>query len=156
MKTKLKWALRTIVPVLITAIVGSIFMMIGKVDYESLNKPLLSPPKIVFPIAWSILYILIAISGFLYDTKVENYEDKVKGLIIYYLGLFFNSLWTLFYFTLDLKVFSAIWLGVLYLITCSNYVIFSKKNKISGYLLIPYLIWLLFALYLNIGTALLN
>ncbi|MBE6143329.1 MAG: tryptophan-rich sensory protein [Erysipelotrichaceae bacterium] len=156
MKNKIYRILRTILPVVITGVLGSVFMIIGKVDYENLVKPPLSPNKIVFPIAWTILYIVIAISAFLYDKKVDNKEDKIKGLIIYYIGLFFNAFWTLFYFTLDMKVFSSIWLGALYVISASNYVIFSRKNKISGYLFLPYLVWLLFALYLNIGTAILN
>ena len=156
MKEKIFRLLRTVVPVIVTAIIGGLFMMIGKVDYESLNKPPLSPGKLVFPIAWTILYTLIAISSYLFDLKVDNKEDRIRGLLIYYIGLFFNAFWTLFYFTLDIKVFSAIWLGILYIISASNYVIFSRKNKISGYLLIPYLVWLLFALYLNIGTAILN
>lgn len=156
MKNKIYRILRTILPVVIAGVLGSVFMIIGKVDYENLVKPPLSPNKIVFPIAWTILYIVIAISAFLYDKKVDNKEDKIKGLIIYYIGLFFNAFWTLFYFTLDMKVFSSIWLGALYVISASNYVIFSRKNKISGYLFLPYLVWLLFALYLNIGTAILN
>lgn len=156
MKEKIKRILRTVLPVVITAVLGTIFMMIGKVDYDSLEKPLLSPSKIVFPIAWTILYTLLAISAYLFDKKVETQEDRIRGLLIFYIGLFFNAFWTLFYFTLDMKVFSAIWLGFLYVVSASNYVIFSRKNKISGYLLIPYLIWLLFALYLNIGTAILN
>ena len=156
MKIRLKNILLSFLPVLIAAITGTIFQMFAKIDYESLNKPLLSPPKIVFPIVWSILYLLIGFSGYLFVTASNSQEDKVKGLTIFYIGLFFNALWTLFYFTLDLKIFAAIWLGILYLITASNFVIFSKINKKSGYLLIPYLVWLLFALYLNIGTALLN
>ena len=156
MKINVKRILRTILPVILAAALGTLFMIIGKVDYEGLVKPPFSPNKIVFPIAWSILYTLIAISGFLFDKKVENNEERYKGLIVFYIGLLFNAFWTLFYFTLDMKVFSSIWLGILYLISASNYVIFSRKNKVSGYLFIPYLIWLLFALYLNIGTAILN
>ena len=156
MKEKIKRIIRTALPVVITAVLGTIFMVIGKVDYDSLEKPLLSPSKIVFPIAWTVLYTLLAISAYLFDKKVETQEDRIRGLLIFYIGLFFNAFWTLFYFTLDMKIFSAIWLGFLYVVSASNYVIFSRKNKISGYLLIPYLIWLLFALYLNIGTAILN
>ena len=156
MKINIKRLLRTVLPVVITALLGTLFMFLSKVDYDAINKPLLSPPKIVFPVAWTILYILIAISGYFYDKSTDQKEEKTRGLIIYYIGLLFNAFWTLFYFTLDLKLFSAIWLGVLYLVTVSNYVAFYKKSKISGYLLIPYILWLLFALYLNIGTALLN
>ena len=155
-KFSIKDVLLAFIPVIVCAVLGSIFMLLKKVDYESLKQPFLAPPKIVFPIAWTILYVLIAISGYLYLIKCENKEEKMKGLIVYYIGLFLNAFWTLFYFTLDLKVFAAIWLGALYIVSASNYVIFNKKNKTSGYLLIPYLIWLLFALYLNIGTAILN
>ena len=156
MKIKIKRLIRTILPVVICAILGTVFMMISKVDYENLKKPLLSPPGYVFPIAWSILYILIAISAFLFDKKVEDNETKIKGLIIYYIGLFFNAFWTLFFFSLDMKVFACIWLAILYLVSVSNYLIFMKNNKISGYLLLPYLAWLIFALYLNVGICIIN
>lgn len=156
MKFNLKSALRTILPVLITAILGTIFQKFASFDYETINKPYLAPPKIVFPIVWTILYILIAISAYIFDSKSDDREEKIRGLIIFYIGLLFNALWPLFYFTLNLKLFAAIWLGMLYVISASNFVAFRKKDKISGYLLIPYLIWLLFALYLNIGTAILN
>ena len=131
-------------------------MKIGKVDYNKLEKPLLSPPGIAFPIAWSILYVLIGTSAYLFDKKVDNCEIKIKGLLIYYIGLFFNAFWTFFFFTLDMKVFASVWLGILYLISVSNFLIFYKNNKVSGYLLLPYLGWLIFALYLNVGTCILN
>ena len=156
MKRKIYNVLLPVLPVILTALLGSFFMMIGKVDYDTLSKPLFSPNKIVFPIAWSILYILIAISGYLYLNNAESKEDRIKGLTIYYIGLVINAFWTFLFFTLDLKLFAAIWLGLLYIVSASNYVIFYKKSKKSGYLLIPYLIWLLFALYLNVGTVILN
>ena len=156
MKTKIKNILLAFLPVVLTALIGTIFQLLSKLDYESIEKPFLAPPKIVFPIAWTILYIMIGISGYLFLKNTNNQEDKLRGLIVYYIGLFFNAFWTVFYFTLGLKVFSSIWLGFLYVIACSNLVVFSKKSKISGYLLLPYLAWLLFALYLNIGTAILN
>ena len=156
MKMKIKSILLTVVPVLIAALLGTLFQILAKVDYETLTKPFLAPPKILFPIVWTIIYILVAISGYLFEKNTSNKEEKLRGLIIYYIGLFFNACWTLFFFTLDLKLFSCIWLVVLYLIVSSNYVVFSKKSKASGYLLIPYLVWLLFALYLNIGITILN
>ena len=156
MKLNIKIIIRTILPVIICALLGSRFMMISKVDYESLKKPLLSPPGYVFPIAWSILYILIAISAYLFDKKIDDKEIRIKGLIIYYIGLFFNAFWTLFFFSLDMKVFASIWLAILYLVSVSHYLIFFKNNKISGYLLLPYLAWLIFALYLNVGICIIN
>ena len=120
-------------PIFLGSIVGLIIS--PYIDYDLLIKPLLSPPGFIFPIIWSIIYLLLGISYFLYKRKENNYEiDKV-----YYIGLFVNLLWSIFFFILKWRLFTIIW-----------------TNEISAYLNIPYLLWLVFATYLTIGVYLLN
>lgn len=150
--SKIKIYVKSIfVPVLIGAVVG---LIISKsIDYNSLQKPFLAPPSILFPIMWTVLYILMGIS---YGILKSNNKVDTKINIIYYLQLFVNAMWSIFFFTLKWRLFSFIWiifLDILVIIMIYN---FYKKNKISGKLQIPYLLWVLFATYLNLSIYLLN
>ena len=139
------------IPVLIGVVVG--ILISGSIDYNSLEKPFLSPPSAVFPIVWSILYVLMGISyGIL---KSKDLIDA-KTDFIYYLQLFFNALWPIVFFILKWRLFAAIWIIVLVILVLIMIIKFYSKDKISGLLQIPYLLWTLFATYLNIGIYLLN
>ena len=122
--------------------------------YTSLNKPPLSPPAIVFPIVWSILYLLMGVGAY----SLSNERDfKTSNLLkIYWIQLIFNSLWPLFFWKLQTYWLAAIIILVIFAlvlwITFNAY----KINKLSALLFLPYIIWLLFALYLNLGIATLN
>jgi tryptophan-rich sensory protein len=117
--------------------------------YPTLNKPPLSPPGILFPIVWSILFILMGISVYL----VRENKDAVKA---YFIQLIFNALWTPIFFGLNAFLFAFIWLLLLLVLVIIMTVKFHYLDKISAYLLIPYIIWLVFAGYLNFGVYLLN
>ncbi len=97
----------------------------------------------VFPIVWSILYILMGISSYI----VRNNKELMS---IYKVNLVINLLWPIIFFTLNFKVFG--FFGILLLILVVGYMMykFYNKNKISAYLLIPYLLWLIFASILNL------
>lgn len=140
-----------LLPVLIGGLVG---LIISKsIDYNSLIKPVLSPPSIVFPIAWTILYILMGISYGMLKSKGLN-DSKVKT--IYYLQLFVNALWSILFFTLKWRLFAFIWILLLDILVLIMLKVFYKKNKASGLLQVPYLLWVLFASYLNLFIYLLN
>ena len=150
--SKLKIYLKSIlVPIIVGGISG---LIISKsIDYNSLIKPPLSPPSIVFPIVWTILYILMGVSyGILKDKKLLDEKSK----IIYYLQLFVNALWPILFFTLKYRLFAFIWIILLDILVIIMIIDFYKKNKLSGILQIPYLIWVLFASYLNLFIYLLN
>ena len=123
--------------------------------YQTLNKPFLTPPAAVFPIAWSILYLLITISFILYIKKSLSLKDIIH-LSLFFSGLILNFLWTPIFFKLhDMKLALMIIVMIIFLLI-PNIILFYKKDKLSGLLLIPYLIWLLFAFYLNYQLIKLN
>lgn len=138
-------------PLILGTIIGIITS--NNIDYKMLNKPPLSPPSIVFPIVWTIIYILIGLSYYL--LKKNSYNNKVESLI-YYIQLFVNLTWSIIFFTLKLRFISIIWILILIILIYLLITLFYQKYKISAYLLIPYLIWCIFATYLNIGIYLLN
>lgn len=140
-----------IIPLIVGGVIG--FIISKSIDYNSLVKPFLAPPSILFPIVWTILYTLMGVSyGIL---KSENLNDsKIK--VIYYLQLAVNGLWSIFFFTFNWRLFSFIWILLLDVLVIIMIYQFYKKNKIAGLLQIPYLIWILFATYLNLAIYILN
>ena len=89
------YAKSILIPVVIGGIIGLIIS--GSMNYDTLKKPFLAPPSIVFPIVWTILYILMGVS---YGILKEKSLDTPKITLIYYLQLFVNALWSIFFFTL--------------------------------------------------------
>ncbi|MBQ1496267.1 MAG: tryptophan-rich sensory protein [Bacilli bacterium] len=140
--------------IFITIIIGSLPALFIKFSdtYNYLNKPPLAPSGIVFPIVWTILFILMGISIY----RVSLKDDDVNLKIIYFSNLLINALWTPLFFGLNLYLFSFLWIIILLIVTFIMFYKFYIVDKISGYLLIPYIIWLLFAGYLNLFIYLLN
>lgn len=152
MKVNLK---KLIIFIIITFLIGSLFAIFtnNTAFYNTLNKPV-DIPSIVFPIVWSILYLLMAISAYLISES--NNSDKINSLIIYFIQLFVNSLWTLLFFGFKLYLFSFLWIILLIILVSITIYKFYKINKASAYLNIPYLLWLVFAAYLNYMIYYLN
>lgn len=128
----------------------------GMAVFGTLNKPPLSPPGWLFPVVWTILYVLMGIASYL---VMESGKEEVvvsDALAIYAYQLIVNFLWPIFFFDFGWYLFSFIWIlllwGLVYLTTRQFYNI----SKAAGYLMIPYLIWITFAAYLNLGIYILN
>lgn len=139
------------IPVIVGLIIGAITS--SAIEYNTLVKPALAPPSILFPIVWTILYILMGVSyGILESNSQLNQESK----FIYYFQLFVNALWSIFFFTLEWRLFAFIWLVLLIVLVIIMIVKFYNQNKVAGLLQIPYLLWLIFASYLNFSIYLLN
>ena len=151
MKKFLLNAFYILFPLLIGLLISSLIS--NNIDYQTLKQPPFAPPSILFPIVWTILYILMGISYYLY--KKNTYTEKTE-IIIYYLQLFVNALWSIIFFILKLRFFSIIWILALSILIYTLITLFLQKYKLSAYLLIPYLIWCLFATYLTVGIYLLN
>ena len=147
MKEKIKNLLYIFGPLLIGGLVG--LLTKNSMEYNALIKPPLSPPAITFPIVWSILYLLIGISYYLF--RKDNERSN-----LYILNLVFNFTWPFFFFTFRWYFFSLLWILILDISLVFLIKEFYNKKRISAYLLIPYLVWLIIATYLNIGIFILN
>ena len=151
MKNKWVWIKNILFPIVLGGIVG---LIISKfMDYNQLLKPPFAPPGAVFGIVWSIIYILMGISYSILQTN-DLTDNKVKN--IYYLQLVINLLWPIIFFVFKWRLFACFWIIALLLLIIYMISIFYEKNKLAAYLQIPYLIWILFASYLNLGVYLLN
>lgn len=128
----------------------------GMNTFETLNQPPLSPPGWLFPVVWIILYILMGIASYLVLTSGKSQESIRRALVLYGIQLAFNFLWPIFFFGLSAYLFAFIWLVALWLLILATAVSFYRISDIAGYLMIPYLIWVTFAGYLNLGIYLLN
>lgn len=143
--------------IVITLLVGSFFTLVIMDSfniYNTIDKPFLSPNKIVFPIVWSVLYILMGIS--LYIISESKYLNKDKSYLLYILQLLVNSVWPLFFFKFRLFFVSFLIVLLLIYLVIKLILEFYKINKLAAYLQIPYLLWLIFASYLSLGVFLLN
>lgn len=133
--------------------IGSFFSFFTGTDiYNEIITPKLSPPGIVFPIVWTILYTLMGIS--FYIVTKDGYDSKIVE--IYLVQLLVNSLWTLIFFGFENFLLGWIWVLILIVLVIIMIYRFYKVNKIAGLIQIPYLIWLCIAFYLNLSIYLLN
>lgn len=148
---KINWK-RLIAIIIITFVVGSFFSFftMNNMDtFKELEKPI-NVPGILFPIVWSILYLLMSISLYIVIDKNRN------SLIIYSIQLIINSLWTLIFFGFGAYLLAFIWIILLLIAIVIMIAKFYNIDKKAAYLNIPYLLWVLFAAYLNLGIYLLN
>lgn len=123
-------------------------------QYRELLLPPLSPPAIVFPIVWTILYVLMGIgAAMVYDSDGENCS---KALTFFVLQLFFNFFWSVIFFGLGMYIAAFIWLVALFVLAALMVRYFAEVSVTAAYLQLPYLLWLLFAMYLNAMVFLLN
>lgn len=150
MHEKIYKGLQIFLPLILGSIVG--LLINSSMDYANLNQPPLSPPGIVFPIAWSILYLLMGIGYYLYR---QDYKDN-KTIVLYYLNLFFNLTWTFIFFVFKLRGLSILWIIILIGIVLLLIKEFWQTKRASAHCFIPYLLWLIFATYLNISIFILN
>lgn len=142
-----------------TIALGGIATLLGgqMFNFQNYKMPPGIVPKIVFPIAWSIIYVAIGVSTFLmWRDKEINSKDRKINLIIYFIHMFFNILWPLFFFRLNLPIVSVIWLVFVVASACVVSYRYFVCNLPSGIIFQIYTLWLIYALYLNLGLVLLN
>ncbi len=151
-----KW-LPYVIAILIALGVGGLgaLLTMNSMDiYTELNQPPLSPPGFLFPIVWTVLYTLMGVSSALIYTS--NDLEKNDALKIYGFQLIVNFLWTLIFFNMRQFLFAFVWLVLLDILVIVMIVKFHKISPTAAWLQIPYLLWILFATYLNFGIFLLN
>jgi benzodiazapine receptor len=125
--------------------------------YPTLIKPKFNPPNWIFAPVWSTLYIMIGIAaGLVWDRMESNTEVVKKALVVFAIQLALNALWSYLFFGLMNPMLALLEIVILWLMIYETYVQFAKINKIAGYLFIPYLLWVSFAMVLNASIWWLN
>ena len=122
--------------------------------YEKINTPPLSPPGWLFPVVWTILYVLMGISAAIIFTS--NAPKKDDALFVYAISLVLNFSWSIFFFNLQSFIVCFIILVALWLSILITMIKYYKISKPAAWLQLPYLIWVTFAGYLNLAIILLN
>lgn len=128
----------------------------GMDSFEALNKPPLSPPGWVFPAVWSVLYLMMGVASWRVYVLKRPAQERREALNLYAVQLIVNVLWPVVFFRFELYWAAAVWLAVLVVLVALTLSRFKRLDDLAGLLLWPYLIWCLFALYLNLGVAILN
>lgn len=152
---KIQWK-KLLIAILIPLMVGglsALLTMNSMENFEKINKPPLSPPAILFPIVWTILYILMGIASYL---VAVSKKPNGLALILYGAQLVFNFFWSIIFFNMEAYLFAFIWLVVLWILIVLTTYYFSKASRLAAYLMIPYILWVTFAGYLNLAIYLLN
>lgn len=139
-------------PVIGGSVVG--LLIRNSIDYSSIIKPPLSPPSIMFPIAWSTIYLLLGVSYYL--IKKDEIRTNKRLKVLYYTQLIVNYLWSIIFFIFKMRLFASAWIILLDILVILMIKEMRHEKRVSAYLNIPYLIWILFATYLTIGIYLLN
>ncbi len=126
-----------------------------KIYNETVVQPPLSPPSIVFPIVWGVLFALMGIGAArIYMVSASN--DRSRSLLLFLIQLAFNFFWSIIFFNLQNFGFAFAWLMVLWVLIILMIRSFYKVDKLAAWIQIPYLLWVTFAAYLNLGVWLLN
>ena len=147
-----KLIISILIPVLLGGIVG---LLTGAGDnYKTIVQPSFAPPGFIFPIVWTILYTLMGISSYIISESNSYYKDE--ALIIYYVQLIVNLLWSFIFFSLNWYFISFIWILLLIYLVITMIKKFYSISKVSGLIQIPYLLWLIFAAVLNLSIFILN
>ena len=129
----------------------------GSMDtFEALNKPPLSPPGWLFPVVWTILFVLMGAASYLVLRSAQPQQTIHRALRLYGIQLGVNFFWSIFFFNLSLYLFSFVWLILLWFLIAATTVRFYRISQTAGYLMLPYLLWVTFAGYLNWGIYQLN
>lgn len=122
--------------------------------YDMLDKPPLAPMPMLFPIVWTVLYILMGIAH--YVVHISTSAERQNSVKLYYTQLVFNFLWPILFFKFKMLFLSVICILVLLIFVLKTVKSFYKISHTAGNLMIPYTVWLIFATYLNIGVWILN
>ena len=158
MKHEIKWKLLIPAVLLPLTVGGLAALLTGSAmdNYSQVTRPPLSPPGWLFLLAWSLLYILMGISSYIVATSSVSGERRERALCVYALQLAVNFAWPIIFFKLSAYGAAFFWLLLLVVLVLITILLFWHISKTAGKLLLPYLLWLLFALYLNLGVWLLN
>ena len=143
------------IPVLV-GVFATLLTKDGMMAYAAMNKPPLTPPAWVFPVVWTILYAMMGSASYLVTVSGKDSMAVDEALLFYGLQLIFNFFWTIVFFGFG-KYFAAfLVLVALWLLIFHTIRLFYPISKTAAYLMVPYLVWVTFAGYLNLGVWWLN
>lgn len=153
---KFKTYAKNILIALLTGALSALISMGDMQSFDTLVKPPLTPPGFLFPIVWTVLYTLMGIGLTRVQLSDAPNDVILKSTLLYYIQLFFNFFWSIWFFGLNFFLFSFIWLIALLILIILMTVSFYKADKLAGLLQIPYILWVTFAGYLNFMYFILN
>ncbi|MBR3819056.1 MAG: tryptophan-rich sensory protein [Clostridia bacterium] len=157
MKKEIKTYAISIVAALAVGGLSALFTA-GNMDiYSRIVKPPLAPPSVLFPIVWTILYILMGVgAAMVYLQKDKNPQIARNALVTYGISLFFNFFWSIIFFNMQAYFFAFVWIILLWISILATIIQYRKINPLAAVLQIPYLLWVTFAAYLNLAIFILN
>ena len=157
MKKEIKTYAISIAAALATGGLSALFTA-GNMDiYSAITKPALAPPSALFPIVWTLLYILMGVSSaMIYLQRSENPQAARNSLIAYAASLFLNFFWSIIFFNMQAFLFAFIWILLLWASILVTILQYRKISPLAAALQVPYLLWVTFAAYLNLAIYLLN
>jgi len=124
--------------------------------YETLQKPSFNPPNWLFAPVWTALFILMGISLFLIWQKHRKESKNKSALILFFIQLVLNALWSILFFGLKIPLLAFIEILILWITILVTIFLFYQKSKLASFLLIPYILWVSFASFLNGTIMILN
>ena len=134
--------------------VASILSLEGMAAFGEIKTPPLTPPRWVFPVVWTALYLMMGAASYLAAGK--RCADSEAALTVYGCQLALNFAWPVLFFRFRFYLFAFMWLLALWLMVIATAALFHKLSRKAGLLMLPYLIWVTFAGYLNLGVYILN
>ena len=149
------WILCLALPLAVGAL-SALLTRDGMEQFQQLNKPPLTPPGWLFPVAWTILYLMMGFASYLVWKSNEPRHTVRGALTLYGVQLGFNFFWSILFFNMGRYLFAFFWLIALWVLILATALRFYRLSRTAGYLMVPYLLWVAFAGYLNFGVYLMN
>ena len=141
---------------LLVGLVSGFFTRGGVEEFsQTAVKPFFMPPGWLFPVVWTLLYILMGIAAYIIENESTDLS-KSRATFFYYIQLFFNFCWSFIFFNMQAYLLAFVWIIILWLLIIATTLEFYKISKTAAYLMIPYIIWVTFAAVLNFSVYLLN
>ena len=147
------------ISILIPLFVGglsALFTVGSMKDFAALDQPPLSPPGWLFPVVWTVLFVLMGVASYIALESPSTAERKRNAFKAYFLQLGFNFMWSIIFFSLGAYEIAFAWLLALLALIVVTTVRFYRINRLAGLLMLPYIAWVVFAGYLNLAIAYLN
>lgn len=126
------------------------------VVFDRINKPPLTPPSMVFPIAWAILYVMMGVASYFAITNCADGSQKLTMLVPYAAQLILNFAWSLIFFNAEAYGVAFVCLVFMQILIIRTAIYYLSVSKLAFFMMLPYIVWVTFAGYLNLGIIVLN